>query len=146
MFNKMILGLSVFLFVSVAEAKNVWPAKAVKLECAPATKVYPFEQFTVTLDEKLSVFKAKFSKAAGSIYEDIELRSGRNSDYIDVEEISVEQDEEEVLSLEAKLYGDFYDWGAARIEIGQDDDGYAAFVYFFSDGPTIRSFYRCELK
>lgn len=148
MLKKLMLSAFAFMFVQVQaeEKKDVWPEKSITLECLPATKAYPFDHFALFLNKKESTLRAKFSKQAGSIYEAIELKTDRNSNYLDVEEITVDEDGGELFSLDAKVYGDFYDWGAVRIEIGQDDDGYAAFVHFYSDGPAIRSFYRCEIK
>lgn len=146
MHKKMILSAFVLLFVNAAEAKNVWPSKAIVLNCTPATKSYPFESFELTLDRSVSTMKVKFSEQSGSAYPDSELKTGRNGDYLKVESISVEEHDGEILMFDAKVYGDFHDWGAVQIEIGQDDNGSAAFIYFYSDGPSIRSFYRCETK
>lgn len=45
---------------------------------------------------------------------------------------------------EIKLHFDVNDRQTTEIALGEDDDGVAAFVNFFSDGPNLRSYYRCS--
>ena len=150
MINKIILSLFAMLFVNVAsaegdpEVKPIWPSQSATVECTPATEVYPFNKFTVVLNEKSSSLKVEFSEGAGSIEAS---QFSTTEDDLQVEAIEAyELNTGELVGIDTKLYVDFYDWGAAKIEIGSDDDGHAAFVHFYSDGPSIRSFYRCALK
>ena len=36
------------------------------------------------------------------------------------------------------------DWQTTTVQLGEDDNGVAAFVTFSSDGPALRSYYRCS--
>jgi len=43
------------------------------------------------------------------------------------------------------FYSDYDgDWAATRIGLQEDDAGFSALAYFYSDGPTLVSFYRCQ--
>lgn len=147
MFQKpMVLVLGAFLSTAVfakKEEKNVWPSKSAVLECEPATKVYPFKKFILDLAKTESTFSFSFSKAAGGGEDGV--MSTKES--LQVESIEViDEDKGKVISMEADLYADFNDWGAVKLLIRTDDDGPAAFVNFYTDGPSILSFYRCEFK
>lgn len=150
------------LLTSQANARpsvNSWPTNKLTITCKPETKIYPFDQFTLTLDKAKSKMDLTFSKDSGyweadnnpNIYittDKKDFSKNLSQGILKIESIETEEDstDNEVLSVVVKLYADFNDWAAVNVELRSDDEGHGAFVHFFSDGPSILSLYRCELK
>lgn len=163
MFNKIVTTTLSFLFITTissqatAKTANSWPTNKLTITCKPETKLYPFDQFVLTLDKAKSKMDITFSKDSGYWEADNDPKIFVTTDKKDfsknlsqgilkIESIEIEEYSKEVNTVVIKLYADFNDWAAVNVELRSDDEGHGAFVHFFSDGPSILAFYRCELK
>lgn len=97
--------------------------------CTLATKTGPFTSFKI---EYKTASKANvtlsYSKDSGSVGKPVR-----------VEDVVAQTNKDGEVSLSLSDG----DWQSTSIQLGEDDNGVAAFVIFSSDGPSLRSFYRC---
>lgn len=121
--KNLLLGISMLTLVSgTSQAEGTQ-------NCALATKVGPFTSFKIDYKtaSKANV-TLSYSKESGSV--------GKRALIEDVV-AKTNKDGEVGLSFSQG------DWQSTSVQLGEDDNGVAAFVTFSSDGPSLRSFYRC---
>lgn len=128
-----------FLFLAVCLAgPAAIQAAEVKLtqRCWLSTKTGPYSSFEInyklsgssSVNSKATV-KFIFTKASGSVGERGTVKA------VDVKPVD---------HRGVSLSFDYNDWASTSIDLSEDDNGVAAFVDFRSDGPELRSFYRCS--
>ena len=104
--------------------------------CSLATKSGPYTYFNIRysvaegkfLSKKVTI-SLRYSKESGSVKESVTLK--------DIDFSLVKG------NAQIKLYFEHDDWQSTQLDLAEDDDGVGAFVDSSSDGPKIRSFYRC---
>jgi hypothetical protein len=116
----------------------------ISLTCKLATKIGPFKKFTVTtknLDE--ATLDLTFGRAAGFAGSDNPLVkcAKKEIEGADVRCLSDVKFDDTYMNYTVSI--DVNDWASTVFQLAEDDEGYSAFVDFNSDGPILRSFYRC---
>lgn len=148
MIKNILLG-SLIVFVGASAFAVAPKSVPLTVTCKPVVKFFPFEKFTLKLDDSSSKLDLVFSKDADYWNKEDRRYSSstgqKNGLEIDKNEVLIEDGRIQDADIEVGT-DILTDWAGTTIQIRKDDAGLAAFVRFVSDGPTILAFYRCEAE
>jgi hypothetical protein len=152
------MNKAIVAVLSLLLAQSASAAIDATFTCKPATTPAPFTSFEFQM--KKSFGKKNFVSFTGEFSPDAGYNPGDEGQKVSGSSVATDGQDlqvfpgkiiasgtgENTIIQTIEFQADINDWASAIVSMEEDDNGPAAFVKFTSDGPAIRSMYRCEKK